>query len=1752
MSDLVHIEFETHGSARKRRKRRKPFPWMRIGLLVLLVVVVARWSLSLWFPPALDRWGARYGVSLAYDSMDLSLLGGQVTLRGLRIDDRAAQHAALAGESDPSAPASRLASLDYAVLDVSIGKLLRGHLRVRRAEVDGGRVHWERGADGTWNWEPWVQRWRTDDAPWWTSTGQGQWNTLRVQDLTVLVRDEAQSPVLETQGELDLSLSDLGYTDRPLQFEVGVRAPGWVQGFHASGTSQVQSTGWNTRLQVDVYGLQRDLARRLLEPLGWTTTATDHGLRLSAQLQGQRQGSSASADSNEVESAADSWQGQLQVDSLALQCDHTSALIVDSLRAPLESWQDGAWRFGTVQVSGARVNLQRSADGIVGLGPLQPLAKRTPPNVQAWHCAALEANDLQVAWQDNAVTPHVRLETSMSGNLRSLHWQADRGWQPMQVDLRGEAPDWVARWEAAGEITPQPSWAWSCDWNLEGANGLALEPYAAALGWEWADQDIHLRGHGSGTRRAGEDGARWDLEWRDLLCQTAAGDARFGRLALADWRREGAGWRAAALHVEQGQAWLERDALGRWTTPWGWRTLAPQTPGAGPHSTWGLDEVHLSALDLTWRDAPAGAAPSEHPLQITTAFARDLQPVASGPIKLQSPEWQATGSWPGVAEDLQVGGAWTAQEGRIEWQGHCEIRGWQTNPWEEPIATAGWESDWLGSDFSFRTSGTAFAHEGGWRGDASVQDLQWRQGDHPWLSLQSARAEDWRWSDGSWSVRAAQCVAPRFAIERDAQGVWHGLGMRSVASEAAPSVSLRETWPRLWAQLVSIESLDWSVQDARIPFRDGTRSTASVSDLALSASLRRTSNDPEPSTWRAAVEAHWGSAVETLRAQGEWTHTPDEVHWQATVQAEGLAPGDWSTYWPGAADGKAPEVLWQDGRLESELAGTWRRLDTAAGSSDHPSDVEEREEWTLQSPRSVLTDGGAALPWLAFHDLDLRWSRATVDDRPMWRLEQSRVADLRGSWTREASGETRWLGLRWPAPTTDQDGPVASAGAAPLEASAAKSSESPVAGAFAAEPGAATTLETWLSRLDAWSLAGGSFGPSDWSITDFRWRDETRPEEPEWQLAGRWQSDETWRWGASQEPTPLRGTLRASLSPAFETGTWQIEARPFAADPELRVLWELKGLSGSAFRHRWPAEAQVVPLELAGASSAGQLHARWHWPAQQPSWRGAWQHGFGLEWTALGLRLEESALTEPLVEIGHFEGVATKLHPRARSWDIQRIDVRDARVRTRQEAAGIEAFGLLWAPDLLQRAVSAWTQTEPQGALAGSTTVREAMPAPGGQIQRMQGSRIDWTHTLRTSEPHAVFPVRNGELEILRLAWGSQRSARPMRLFAAADAGPVRVPMREDALTPSAAANGGQTLETRPAWDRLEARGRITALGDPEGWVQLDVSGMELAPWRGWFARHGLELHDGRLDMRNTLRFRGAAGLAVDSRSTLDHLAVVPARDSRIERELRLSRDWSTTLLSLRDGAGHTQVPLRYELSRAAMGWSGLGRGWKEAFADLAQAPASSIRAMEAQAPQQAPELRLTFEPGGPRLTADALAQLRTWVAAADRPQQLHVSHVLGMQDWQQIQNLGSPAAEPLLELLQRLRRRKADLAQRYAQESAIARGLLQYGSQTEAQAAREKLWELDLARAQTEEAIDQVLDRLAPGAERQSTRRARAVALDLAQQRHATLLQELRRLGWDFSEADISLEAPLPRTAPAAGPSTFELRLGPSPSGQR
>ena len=388
----------------------------------------------------------------------------------------------------------------------------------------------------------------------------------------------------------------------------------------------------------------------------------------------------------------------------------------------------------------------------------------------------------------------------------------------------------------------------------------------------------------------------------------------------------------------------------------------------------------------------------------------------------------------------------------------------------------------------------------------------------------------------------------------------------------------------------------------------------------------------------------------------------------------------------------------------------------------------------------------------------------------------------------------------------------------------------------------------------------------------------------------------------------------------------------------------------------------------------------------------------------------------------------------------------------------------------------------------------------------------------------------------------------------------------------ASAATQGSTefkLEPRPVWDLFESKGRLSLGPAPRGRVQLTLLGLELPAFRGAINASGVEIGDGLLDNKTTLRFRDDGGLSLNTKSKTSNLSLSEPAEGPISKYLSLPAPLDTVLFLLRNSNGEQDIPVRLDIPAdgvsgaqiAGVAATTLGKLITDA---VSAAPLRVLGPLENVAgalgltgtPLTADSVTLEFPKGAATLTTaklvptplpdsppgqepkaepieakvvdlpsvDPLAQLAT-ALKGDPELRVVMQAELGAGDLEVARRLGNPTRESIMSLIQRNRHRKASLERERSKLAARAKAQIfagappkQGGALSELEQPDElvaQLQALDHERAAVEQALDDLFSFIRPGAERRADMRTRNAALALADQRLERIrLEIVNRVG--------------------------------------
>ncbi|MCP3916793.1 MAG: DUF748 domain-containing protein [bacterium] len=1681
---------------------------LRIGLVLIALLVLIRVTIPLWLPPTLDRLVAGRGLALAYDDLDLSVAGGRLDLRGVRLSPRPEDE-----QQDDARPLP-LVGLEYLGFDLDVSALLTGTVRVHRVDVDGLRIEIERDASGRWNFEDHLPAADSDEpaeadaeSPTESSTREGaeeaaeprpldfgvplELTALGVRSVRVHLIDALADPPLDTHIDLDVALTDVGHPTQPLRLSVAGWAPELLDALRVEVHATLGERTVDARIGVNVAGLHVRRLAPYLAAAGIRPEAKQLDLSLDVDVD------LAPTGAETVDLA-----GSAHLRHLALRADLEEALALDAATIEVTSASTAAASVASVTLEGLRARAARLADGTLRVAGLDFVGTGAAPATEqaadaqeepssggapfALDVARLALRKAALTFDDAAVTPAVVVQASIGAEVRELVLDRARPGAPLTFETELELED-AARLTLTGTAVPTGD-RLGADLTLEADNLTLrrLEPYLTAAGLEPAVESATFRAAVTAQTLRRDDGgldanvALTNVQLvdggRELFAidrlgvddvQFAAdGEIHVGELGLA-------GTRVPLRVVGDGSVEL----CGVTTHPTRAATHEPLALG--------LDELALSVRDFRFGGESASAARRSADVELSL--------VAEG-----------------LARACTITGSITTRPGPLDIDADLEIvgRGLRTEAVDALLAAAGIESTL--TDGELRAHLVAAARQDGddLHARLALTDVAFGDGGRELLALDALEVEELVVAPDRTSIASVAVRSPRAALGRGADGAFEVLGLRLVGADpsaeadaSAPTPQQPQAAPAEPGRAPAPFDLDHLVlEGARVTWSDAAAEPAVETALTLGATVDGLTTERGARPLTLDVRSSIEGALDELALTGTAQLDPDDLGLDAQLALSGLRAGPLASYVP-------PElpILLEDGRFELQIE---------ASSAAHP---EGGRAASLAISGLDYRDGSAGEPLIAFDALRVEAPRLDAENG-VYDVERVTLEGFAFEVRRVSPERIETLGIA-------------------LDSSLRRPEPTPAA---TPEPDPASAAPT-VPTGDASAAVGASTPPTirlgafDVGIDRLRYSDATHPDAVPLDLSLALVTPGPQMLCAPEPDAlpPLEIALVGKVAPLVDSIEARLRAAPFHAEPELFLDFGVRGVRGAELERTLPEVAAAID---ASALAAGEFTARAEARLRMPR-RGPidfdLERGFGAEITVSDVALRPEPEADVLAGFERLDIDVQRVRPTTGDVHFSAIELTGTRARIVQEPEGMRVAGVLLRtppptgeePAAPESPVETETEAEPD-----VESVPPVEPAPAGEIKidRLLISGLDFDFLDTTVTPSTHLPIADLEVEVRRFTTRGFTEARPFSFRAIVDAGEVELPERTGAdnllagvvgSVASAVSGGGDEFETesRRIWDLLEIGGRMSLAPELRGRVRLSLVGLELPAFRGAATAGGVDIGDGLVDTRLDLRFRDDGALGIDSKTTCDYLSLSEPSNGPISQYLALPAPLDTVLFLLRDEAGRQSIPLRLEVAEGGVGGgqiaSAVGTALGTLVADsLAGAPLRMLGPLTdvvgitggESTPITAESIALPYVPGSAVLDRETLDKIDPIVEAlrADTRMRIVVQHELGTGDVAAAEVLANPRPEEGEEIVTRLRDRKAAIERERGEVAALTRAQYAVGLLEEAAAGTTALKVLDRERAAVEAALDRIFELLGPGAERRRDRRTREASLALAQER--------------------------------------------------
>ncbi len=1705
----------------------------RLCAVALLLVLVLRAVIALFLPSILERVASAYGIRLEVGDVDISFLGGTIAI----------WHASLvpldqARDRDVAIPIEeRWLDLEYAYLDVDVSALLGGDVRVHRVEIDGLDAIVSRDADGTFNWatlfapsddpEPDEEAGAPEESGPLVFDAPLDLSAARLQHVRVTFADDAVDPPVRTQVDLQARLSDLGSKEREARLDVSLTAEDVIESFRVTAEVRGEGERVDAKAGLRAAGLHPRAIKPYLEWIGIAIDADELAARLDLTFTRTPAADGAhrlAATIEDVLVQADLGRDvgiaalRLDVDSLGANHARGVRAELRGVAARVQRLENGRFRALGVEFGGATdaPNDRSEEDQEAGASQAghEP-ADATPFVVEV---ESLSLDEVELVLDDAGILPSTttRLEIQ-TGRADGVIIDATRPDAEMTVALSARVPGSVGSIELSGRAAPF-STAPRVDLSLA-TTGTTLEgvaPYLRAAGLIPVLTDGSLTARVSAGVASQDDGTtRIDLALEDVALIDADELFAIDRAAVSPLvvASDPVSVHASSIEIDGLRITARRDADGV-PRVFGLRIEPSSEPPPSEPSGEGesadvttspadspprvrLDRVRVDGGAVSFVDEAADprVAFSVHDIRL------GLTDLALGGAEEEgdpaTADLDVSMRSSGVFDALTLQGHLTSRPGPLDVVAtlFLDVTGVSSEPLQPTLDSLDLGVRIEDGRLRLRLEGSARQLDDVFESSFALREFGFENRGEDEVSLAALEVKELRIAPTRTAVESIVVDAPRALVERREDGAIWVAGVRLPAGAKASSTDPGSTATtpelRLGSLLVRGAVLHWIDRVIDPPIDTHVRVDAQVDDVDLPSGPRDS---------RCSVQVSVDGFLEKVALDGSARLNPDDAMIDLDVAVEGL-DGDALRVYAG------DRIAFDRARLAARLRAALAPV--AAGGHEieiRLGDVDYRGD---RQPD----------PYLKLDELVVRATRVDPENA-VFALDEARSSGLEIDARRTEDGTIEAFGLRLGGQAPD--GPIAPAASEP-EPAEDESDESPffVLRRLAAER---VPNVTW-NRIDV--------GIDRLRFVDLQSRDPTPVE-----LRLRLQSAEpvTLLDSDPSALTPLRLNLSGAVDPFVSEIEAELVATLFADDVDVAFDLDLSGIDGRALQRTSPALARRVDAsKLTTAQLGMSVDARFDVTRASP------------------YRIDRISRLSGVVTVDRLALRAAPEGEALAGVESIFIDVDDARPGTGVVRIGsvvfTNPFGYAHRGErgLEIAGVTLLDSAEPEAP--GPNEVAEqpaenetAAPAPSGgevRVDEILVQGIDFEYRDDTYATPVVLPLTDLDLQVRRLSSRAFDEDLPFSFHAVIQSGDIELPVRSERsnffvdfamgaanVASSLLQQGRETmLEKRSAFGEIEAAGRLSLHPRPNGWIRIEVLGLELQNLKGPAAESGVTIYDGVFDTNVSVEVGGEKGTTVNSNSVLSYLGIHESADGPITRWLHLTAPIDVVLFVLRDQHGDVRLPVKLDLGAGRASMAGIAKTTSTVLGSLitdaiASSPFRAVGTVTdlaallpdlSKPPSDVPPIDVEYPPAGTTLGVHERARIAELGERlrSDASLWVTVTHELGRADLARIDELANPPPKRVLELAAYLRARKAESMRERELVATEARVHVSTGARLEATTSRRRLVEIDRQIAEIETALDDVLSLLDPSAEQRRGRRTRAAADEVALLR-LTRIQDL------------------------------------------
>jgi uncharacterized protein involved in outer membrane biogenesis len=1719
---------------------KKPRKWRRritrTLIVILLLALALRVGLFYAIRPVLRKVAAAYNVDITFDRQEVTLAAADVGFNYIKVTPR--------GGGAP------LLQTDYLRGHISLWELLHGRLHVYRAEADGVDLTLERNADGRIPLLEQLTSGKTSPPPP-KETEPGKpiefkspltLEAFRLHHVHMKLRDASVSPALEALLAMDVRVSNLGDRTRPVTFEADIWSDPALDVMRVSGQGKGDGKNIDAALTVFMRGLHLKPLAGYLASAGVRPYENDLGLKMTATLK-----------TEPVPSNPNGIKATLAVDRLDVASEAHPVASVQSMQIVADEIDPTAAKIGSVKIDGVRAHASRDERGILRVAGLEFVGGATakqsaPPTTAPAYQVSLRdvsIRDVQADLRDATVSPPTDFRfvlnqlTSSGGAINPNDPDS-----VIPIDASMSLPGLVQTMTLKGQCKPYAAdKTFDVSFVADGIRPDLARPYLADTGIESLLKSAKAEGKLSAVIHPNAIDANisnlrltdgGELASMPQVRITGLGtDAKSGRTRIAaieltgpaiDLTRDAEGRLVVAGVRYSPQTQHKREA-----TNVAKNSLTPTSAATKPVFAdvlprFEIDRLSWQGVHLHFRDEqrqpPTNIAIDDAGIEGSDLLLDLREGAETKPGKLKM--YLAS---PGVAKRFEVDATVNTALGKLAAEFTVRGDGLQTKslaPYLKPLGIEPVLNDGalqLDGDVSLERQTDRLA------ASLTLRNTKFSDGATELGGLDQLRIADVSVAGGNVEIKSVELTRPRINVARDADGALAALGVRIVpatqpsaapAPATAPSPAVAATAPSTG----TVFSLgDLRIDDAQLGWSD--RMTKMPANLKAHASVQASNivlgKPAEPLSFRATLAVD--DLVKEATAAGRFDPTPGALSFIAALEAKGVGGRAIAPYLP-----PGMELATKDGRFQTRIEAEWAKQPQGGNRGKL---IVEKLDWR---------DGEKSAPLAAFDGFVVIASR--IDPAgDVFTVDEVTLAGLATGAQLEKDGATRALGLiiRTPKPE-------------PSKAAENNHAELASAAMTTTAPSESSTNVAQLVTEGRRPLPLITLQKLDVNVKSAKLENRAIPEAAPIELQNvslRNSAPITLGGPSAASQPPIKLLLAGKVSPVVDRFQVATEAAPFATTPAVRVELSAAGIRGkgvadliTSLREQLNGDALVDGRF--GAKLAATIKYDRRGPRDFDLSR-----GFQVDFTLDQMQFRDGETGPVLAGLDAVRAEKVRVEPINGNVYARLVELEKPQFRAMRDAEGIHALGFLIP---MKQATTAPTETAQTPERQSSPSMAEAPPSapqattkPASEIRidRLTLTGLDVRIEDRVVQPPTIIPLNNMDLEVrdfTTLALVEPRTIR-FTMTMNADKVPLPVAKKDDkgggiigaigAVASGEKKSHEQRYEDRELLSQIAATGQIGLYPKPSGYVRGSANGIELAGFEGEARQAGVGLTGGIYDGNFDIRFDENGTMHARTKSVVTDLELTEPPNGAVSKAIKSPAPLDVVVKALQDPSGAITVPLDVSVEHGDFSGGAIAGAAVAALGPImgtavASAPVKVVAGATEligigkvlggkDKKKQHPPVEIAFAPGSTELDPHARGQLAQLVEDMGREKKMQVTirHEIGGDDVSILSARANPSKEDCLALIAQLRARKSAANDERAKLAGQVEAQLASAAGKDSASALQQLREKDQQIAELETSLDQLLDLLRPGADRQATRRTRAACLQIS----AARTQAVQRL---------------------------------------